>query len=116
MAQKRPHQRHLETACHNGQNQNIDIGLAEFPVGSVKRKKLCPPEIKQAEDQLCNHIPIQSNVLKKPLQAAIAGSMKRHAGKLARQMAEVNGSAICETGQHNCQGLQSCLAQIEMWA
>ena len=37
MVQKRPHQKILEPTHNDGQNQNIDIGLSEFPVGPDPR-------------------------------------------------------------------------------
>ena len=94
MVQKRPHQRNLEPARNEGQSQNFDVGLTEFPVGSVQGKKCWPFEIEQANIQPGNQLSIRPDMVETALQAAIAGGMTCRAGKLARKRAEIHSPAI----------------------
>ena len=70
----------------------------------------------QANNQLGNHFSIQPDVLEKALKSAMVGGMKCRAGKMNRQTAEIHSPAIFQAKQYNCHGLQSCLAQIKVWA
>ena len=67
----RPHYRNSEFACNKCQNQNINVGFSELPIGPVQSEMFCSLLIKQTHDETGNSRLIEMNLFKEVLQTAI---------------------------------------------
>ena len=110
MVQKNPHERHSETTCDDGQNQDVHIARSEFPIRPVKRQQPGAVQVQHLYDQVRGKLTVQSHELEEALQTAIIRSMFGVSWKLACQMRQVNRPAVCQANEQNCQSFKPRLA------
>ena len=106
MREQGPHQRDTEPRRDEGQHQDVDVGLADLPIGSVKTKM---PRARIAEQRDNNaHGPIleQAHVLKEALQTAISRRNQGATGPLTCDMRQVHRPGADHAQQDHAERLE----------
>ena len=71
LVQHRPHQGYSKAVRHHRQHENIDVPVAEFPVGPIEYQASAFIKFQHTHHNLCNKIAVKPDILKKALQAAV---------------------------------------------
>ncbi len=114
MVEHRPHQRHPKPRRDHCQDEHVDVGLADLPVGPVKAEIPRPRAADQGGHEADGPVLWQADMLEKTLQAAVGRRNQRARGPLRRDVRQIDCAGADHAKQQDAERLEPRLAERHM--